>query len=406
MPPSLRSLAAAPVDAGVVVLVLIILLLLGAIGVVYYLYKHWHGRHELDFILYYHTEHQKQRDTDTYWCVYKGDHRHAYLKSHSDMVEHFPNALSLYHHLLHTGRGLIDVHIGVDMRQELMNEMLNANKKHQYGGTIWEKIPTCHMPGGEKKDNDPGVLFQRLAMAFRQQYKGELWQKENNENVQNNNNNNNSTTDIIVVLDYPLIVVQPHSSLSYCLGLETTTATTATTTSDVNDVSREDVISSPAYWVSTVRSYGYNAGVFLNGWNNNGEKEEEQDVNVQKKKKKQENNKKKKTRRLSSREMIQAKAEEQEQEEADSHFRRMSACEMIMTTAAGQGNMMKSFFKTELCTAFKTEVETTAAAEKETEMVSVSVSATKNKTVITNTVIHVVDNNKRVKNVPHIVKRV
>ena len=52
-------------------------------------------------------------------------------------------------------------------------------------GLSWEHIPECYQPDSDASvdpcglhDNDPGLIFQRRAIKFRQQYHGEQWQQE------------------------------------------------------------------------------------------------------------------------------------------------------------------------------------------------------------------------------------
>ena len=81
-------------DVGLILFIIALILLLGVCVVFFYLHysDHHFFRHELDFIIYFHPHHASVRHGDSYWLVYKGDHRHAYIHNDTYMKEHFPNA--------------------------------------------------------------------------------------------------------------------------------------------------------------------------------------------------------------------------------------------------------------------------------------------------------------------------
>lgn len=238
-----RILAEAPLDAGIILLIIVlIILVLVGIGCFYGVYL-WHGKHELETIIYFHAEHKRLRGRDQYWLQFKGDHKHAYIHNHSYMLEHYPNALKVYHCILRSGP-LEDIVISEDERETFYEEMIKANANHgnHSHSMEHETIPKCYwqINISNRNNNDPALIFQRRAVKFMKLYKGEIFSqlKEFQESWEHPKITDNFDVQLLVA---------DESSLSYQLGLE-------------ND-------RSPAWWVSTVKSRGYNNAFFKSGWN-------------------------------------------------------------------------------------------------------------------------------------------
>lgn len=258
MPPTLHSYlrrlaATAPaaaggepeaLDTGVVLLIVVgALLLLAGSGCVFG-YLNWHGKQEINTILFYHAEHHTLRGRDFYWVHMKGGHRAAYIYDHAFMEEHYPYALKVYHSVLRKGP-LLDVEIGAEQREVLHTEMIKSNTNHGSHSEAMdhETIPKCFLEGlsTQRGDLEPALIFQRRAVLFKQLYQGEAFSHPN----EGQDDWKHPPTD--PQFDAPLLIAKD-SSLSYQLGLKKGTNTIA-------------------WWVSTVRTHGYETNHFARGWN-------------------------------------------------------------------------------------------------------------------------------------------